>query len=241
MRSGTLSGADEFRNGGNRARSISCGVALFHLPVGAVNVDDEVAPERSRPGSRRPDLVVMAASAGGLAALSAVLGSLPADFPAAVLVVQHLDPHYKSLMGDILGRRTALKVSTATEGAAVVPGQVMVAPPDRHLIVKNDGTVSLSAGELVHFVRPSADLLFESAAANFGDRVIGVVLTGTGSDGDMGVQAVKQGGGTVIAQDQKTSQFFGMPGTAIGTGAVDLVLPLDGIAEALVTLVRGES
>ena len=206
-----------------------------------MNTDDDVAPERPRPGSGRPDLVVMAASAGGLAALSAVLGSLPADLPAAVLVVQHLDPHYKSLIGDILGRRTALKVSMATEGAAVINGEVMVAPPDRHLLVQRDRTVSLSASELVHFVRPSADLLFESAATSFGDRVIGVVLTGTGSDGDMGVRAVKEGGGTVIAQDEETSQFFGMPGTAIGTGAVDQVLPLEGIAGALVSLVRGEA
>ncbi len=98
----------------------------------------------------------------------------------------------------------------------------MVAPPDRHLLVNADGTVSLAATAPVHFVRPSADRLFESAAASFGDRVIGVILTGTGSDGDMGVRAVEQGGGTVIAQDQETSQFFGMPGAAIGTGAVDV-------------------
>lgn len=222
------------------ARSICCGVAPFHLSARTVNVDHEVAPERSLPGTRRPDLVVMAASAGGLAALSAVLGALPADFPAAVLVVQHLDPHYKSLMGDILGRRTALKVAMATEGAAVAPGEVMVATPDRHLLVQANGRVSLSAADQVHFVRPAADMLFSSAAASFGDRVIAVVLTGTGSDGDMGVQAVKKAGGTVIAQDRATSQFFGMPGRAIETGAVDLILPLDGIAPVLETLVRGE-
>jgi len=202
-----------------------------------VNVMDEVTTEQARPENGRRDLVVMAASAGGLAALSAVLGSLPADFPAAVLIVQHLDPHYKSLLGDILGRRTALTVSMATEGAAVSPGHVIVAPPDRHLLVESDGTVTLTTTELVHFVRPSADRLFESAAASYGNRVIGVVLTGTGSDGNTGVRAVKQAGGTVIAQDEQTSQFFGMPGTAIGTGAVDQVLPLQEIAEALVALV----
>jgi two-component system, chemotaxis family, protein-glutamate methylesterase/glutaminase len=215
-------------------------MAPFHLPVRTVNVDDEVAHERFRPGSNRPDLVVMAASAGGLAALSTVLGSLPADFPAAVLVVQHLDPHYKSLLGQILSRRTALTVTIAVDGAAVRPGQVIVATPDRHLLLEPDGTVSLSSADAVHFVRPSADRLFESAAASFGDRVIGVVLTGTGSDGDHGVQAVKRAGGIVIAQDQNTSQFFGMPGTAIGTGAVDMVLPLDQIAGALVALVQGD-
>lgn len=184
-------------------------------------------------------LVVIAASAGGLAAVSTVLTSLPADFPGAVLVVQHLDPHHKSFMDDILRRRTALKVSMATEGAVITPGQVLLAPPDRHLLVNPDGTVSLSVTAPVHFVRPSADLLFESAAASFRNRVIGVVLTGTGSDGDMGVRAIEQGGGTVIAQDQETSQFFGMPGAAIRTGAVEFVLPLDEIGPSLMTLASG--
>jgi two-component system chemotaxis response regulator CheB len=181
--------------------------------------------------------VVIAASAGGLAALSAVLTALPAEFPAAVLVVQHLDPHHKSFIDDILRRRTALTVSLGTEGAAISAGCVIVAPPDRHLVVNATGTVSLSEAALVHFVRPSADLLFESAAASYGDRVIGVVLTGSGHDGDQGVRAIKQGGGTVIAQDENTSQFFGMPGTAIETGAVDLVLPLDEIGPTLIGLV----
>jgi two-component system chemotaxis response regulator CheB len=195
------------------------------------------APPRLNGGRRR--VVVMAASAGGLAALSAVLGSLPADFEAPVLVVQHLDPHHKSFIDGILRRRTAMEVAMATEGAAIEPGRVLVAPPDRHLVVSPDGTVNLSAAKVVHFVRPSADLLFESAAATFGDKVIGVVLTGTGSDGDRGVQAIKRSGGSVIVQDQETSQFFGMPGAAIGTGAVDFVLPLNGIAPALVRLVAG--
>jgi two-component system chemotaxis response regulator CheB len=101
--------------------------------------------------------------------------------------------------------------------------------------------VSLSQLELVHFVRPSADLLFESVAASYKDRAIAVVLTGTGSDGVMGIQAIKKMGGTVIAQDQQTSEFFGMPGAAIQSGNVDFILPLDEIGAALVTLVvKGE-
>jgi two-component system chemotaxis response regulator CheB len=184
------------------------------------------------------DVVVVAASAGGLAALSTLLASLPADFPAPLLVVQHLDPHHTSVMSDILGRRTDLHVTQATDGAAIAVGQVMVGAPDRHLVVNSDGTVSLADTALVHFVRPSADRLFESAAAGFGERVIGVVLTGSGHDGDNGVMAIKQAGGTVIAQDEETSQFFGMPGSAIETGAVDYILPLDEIAPALLRLVR---
>ncbi len=187
------------------------------------------------------DLVAMASSAGGLAALSTVLGALPSDFPAALVVVQHLDPRHRSLMAEILSRRTALKVKQAEEGDQLRPGTVYIAPPNRHLLVNPDGTVSLSQSQLVHFLRPSADLLFESVAASYKERVIGVVLTGTGSDGRMGVQAIKKMGGTVIAQNEATAEFSGMPAAAIQTQSVDFVLPLDEIASALVLLVtRGE-
>ncbi|MBO0686482.1 MAG: chemotaxis protein CheB, partial [Candidatus Dormibacteraeota bacterium] len=116
-------------------------------------------------------------------------------------------------------------------------GQVRIAPPDRHLLVNPDGSLGLSQSELVHFVRPSADLLFESAAAALGRRVVAVVLTGSGSDGAMGVTAVKKMGGTVIAQDEATSEFFGMPGAAIRAGSVDFVLPLAEIPRMITSLV----
>jgi two-component system, chemotaxis family, protein-glutamate methylesterase/glutaminase len=183
------------------------------------------------------DVVAIATSAGGLKALSLLLGSLPAEFPP-ILVVQHLDPRHRSLMADILSRRTPLKVVEAQEGEALRPGTVFIAPPNRHLLVTPEGNLSLTHTELVHFVRPSADLLFESVAGSFRDRAIAVVLTGTGSDAAMGVRAVKKVGGTVIVQDEATSEFFGMPNAAIQTGCVDFVLPLGEIADALATLVR---
>ncbi|MBI2209573.1 MAG: chemotaxis protein CheB [Deltaproteobacteria bacterium] len=183
------------------------------------------------------DIVALAASAGGLRALSEVLAALPADFPASIVVVQHLDPRHRSLMADILSRRTALRVKQAEEGNRLNPGVAYIAPPNRHLLVNSDSTLSLSQSELVHFVRPSADLLFESVAASYKDRSIAVVLSGTGSDGSMGVQAIKKMGGTVIVQDEKTSEFFGMPGAAIQSGSADFILPLDEIPSALVTLV----
>jgi len=183
------------------------------------------------------DIVALAASAGGLRALSQVLAALPAEFPAAIVVVQHLDPRHRSLMSDILSRRTPLQVKQAAEGDRLRPGTAYIAPPNRHLLVNTDATLSLSQSELVHFVRPSADLLFESVAASFKDRAIAVVLSGTGSDGSMGVKAIKNMGGTVIVQDEKTAEFFGMPGAAMQTGTVDFVLPLEEIASALVTLV----
>jgi two-component system chemotaxis response regulator CheB len=176
-----------------------------------------------------------------LAALSHILAALPADFPGVVVVVQHLDPRHRSLMAEILRRRTRLHVNQAEEGDRLYPATVYIAPPNRHLLVNPDATLSLSQSELVHFLRPSADLLFESVAASYRERAIAVVLTGTGSDGVMGVQAIKKMGGTVIAQDERTSEFFGMPGAAIQSGNVDFILPLDEIAAAIVTLVvKGE-
>ena len=183
------------------------------------------------------DVVALAASAGGLTALSSVLADLPAGFPAGILVVQHLDPRHRSLMADILSRRTHLEVKQAEDGDRLAGGRVYIAPPNRHLLLNGDGSLSLTQTELVHFVRPSADLLFESVAASYKDRSIAVVLSGSGGDGSMGVKAIKKMGGTVLAQDQRTSEFFGMPGAAIDSGNVDFVLPLEEIAPALVTLV----
>lgn len=142
-------------------------------------------------------------------------------------------------MADLLNRRTSLKVKEAEEGDHVRPGWVFTAPPDRHLLVNPDASISLTQTELVHFLRPSADLMLESVAASYRVRALAVVLTGTGGDGSMGVRAVKSLGGTVIAQDEETSEFFGMPGAAIETGSVDFVLPLDEIGPALVSLAAG--
>ncbi len=183
------------------------------------------------------DVVALASSAGGIAAIGHILASLPASFPAAIVVVQHLDPRHRSLMAEILSRRTGLEVTQATEGDRIRPGTVHIAPPDRHLLVNSDGSLSLSQSELVHFVRPSADLLFESVAASYKERAIAVVLTGTGSDGSLGIGAIKKMGGTVIAQDSESAEFFGMPSAAIKSGHADFVLRLDEIPAALTTLV----
>jgi two-component system chemotaxis response regulator CheB len=183
------------------------------------------------------EVVAIATSAGGLNALSAVLGGLPRDLPAAVLVLQHLDRGHRSLLAEILARRTKLEVREAETGVKLHFGAAYVAPPDQHLLVNPNGEIVLTHTELVHFVRPSADLLFESVAASYGPRAIAVVLTGTGSDGTLGVQAIKKTGGTVIAQDEESSEFFGMPSAVIGSGCADYVLPLDAIATRLLDLI----
>jgi two-component system chemotaxis response regulator CheB len=198
-----------------------------------VSREAQVAPL----GGGAYDVVACGSSAGGLNALTEVLSRLPADFPAAVAAVQHLDPRHRSLMADILAKRTRLRVKEAEAGERLQAGTVYIAPPNRHLLINPDGRLTLADSELVHFLRPSADLLFESVAASFRDRAIGVVLSGTGKDAAMGVTAIKSTGGTVIAQDPKTAEFPGMPGEAIATGNVDFVLPLQEIADALITLV----
>ncbi|WP_404786119.1 chemotaxis protein CheB [Altericista sp. CCNU0014] len=183
------------------------------------------------------DIVALAASAGGLSAIGQILENLPANFPAAIAIVQHLAPQHRSLMADILSRKTALHVKQAEQGDAIDPGTVYIAPPNRHLLVSPDKTLSLTQTALVHFLRPSADLLFESVAASYKDRAIAVVLSGTGNDGAIGVQAIHKMGGIAIAQDKETSEFFGMPSAAIQTGLVDFVLPLPQITDALMSLV----
>ncbi|MBS3026460.1 MAG: chemotaxis protein CheB [Dolichospermum sp. DET50] len=183
------------------------------------------------------DIVALAASAGGLTALIEVLANLPANFKSAIVIVQHLDPRHPSLMAEILSRRTPLTVVQANEGDELTPGTVYIAPPNNHLLVSSEGKASLSQSEMVHFLRPSADLLFESVAASYKERAIAVVLTGTGNDGAMGIEAIKKMGGTVIVQDDKSAEFAGMPSAAIKTGDVDFVLPLAEISSALMTLV----
>jgi two-component system chemotaxis response regulator CheB len=178
--------------------------------------------------------VAVAASAGGLKALTAFLSALPADFPVPVVVVQHLHREAPSTLAAILDRRCAIAVREAVDGDRLSAATVYVAARDHHLVVNSDATLSLTTSELVHFVRPSADVLFESAASSYRGRLMAVVLTGAGSDGAAGVLAVKREGGYVLAQDEATSDSFGMPAAAIGTHVVDEVLALDDIAPAVI-------
>jgi two-component system chemotaxis response regulator CheB len=150
-----------------------------------------------------------------------------------VLVVIHLTPLAPSLLHSILGRRTSLPVEQAEDGMALEPGLVRVAPPDSHLLVDSDEMLRLDHSQLVHHVRPSADVLLLSLARNHRGPCTAIVLSGTGIDGAAGAAAVKRAGGRVLAQDEETSQYFGMPGAAILAGGVDEVLPLDAIAPAV--------
>jgi two-component system, chemotaxis family, protein-glutamate methylesterase/glutaminase len=190
-------------------------------------------------GPSRPfQLVTVASSAGGVRALGQLLAGLPRDLPVPVVIVQHLDPRHQTVIAEVLGRRSEMPVKLAEHEEKAEPGTVYVAPPNRHLFIGSDSVLTLADGELVHFVRPSADLLFEAAAGAFGASTIGCVLTGSGGDGAMGVRAIKARGGTVIVEDPDLAEFQGMPEAALGAAAVDFVLPLDEIAPVVCRLVH---
>ena len=186
------------------------------------------------------EVVAIAASAGGLKAISAVLKDLPAKLPLAVLIVQHLHPKFKSKMAEILDRKTALRVKQAESGESIVESQVFVAPSDYHFLISDKRTVSLSHSEQVHFLRPAADLLFESISVHYKNRAIAVILTGTGSDGTQGAKAIKAAGGVVIAQSESSCMHFGMPSSVIQAGCVDWILDLDKIGSKIVDLTKKE-
>jgi two-component system chemotaxis response regulator CheB len=183
------------------------------------------------------DIVAIVGSAGGIAAMEQVLGGLPRDLDAAVVIVLHLTPDHPSMLARILGRKTDLPVRDAADGDVLEPGTVYVAPPDAHLVVSADGRLHLERSELVHHVRPSADALLLSIAHDHKGRCLAVVLSGSGIDGAAGTAAVHLAGGRVLAQDEATSQHFGMPGAAILAGGVDQVLALEDIGSAVVDYV----
>jgi two-component system chemotaxis response regulator CheB len=188
-------------------------------------------------------VIAMAASVGGLKALSVILGGLPADFPAATAIVMHVAPDHKSLLAEILDSRSHLKVQQAKTGDILCPAQVFIAPPNHHLSVAKGGRLKLSssAAKKVNYARPSAEPLFVSVAAVYKKNAIAVVLTGGDGDGSFGVQIIKDKGGKVIAQDRATSQDFSMPETSIETGDVDFILPLGEIAPKLIEMVGAGS
>ncbi|MDZ4876469.1 MAG: Protein-glutamate methylesterase/protein-glutamine glutaminase [Chroococcidiopsis cubana SAG 39.79] len=183
------------------------------------------------------NVVAIAASKGGLNAISQILSTLPSDFPAAIAIVQHLSPNCPSYLAEILKYRTRLRVKNAETGELLRPGTVYVAVPDKHLVVNPSGKLSLSDAARVNFVRPSANVLFRSVATSYQRRAIAVILSGKDTDGLLGVLAIKKHGGIAIAQNEATCECFEMPKAAINTGKVDFVLPPNAIASTLYDLV----
>src|SRR5256714_5004825 len=184
------------------------------------------------------DLVVVGSSAGGVEALSILVSTLPADFPAPIVLAQHLDPNRPSSLDGILQRRTQLSIDVVNSRTHLQPGKIYVVPANRHVTI-DDSYVEVQ-GDHNKRPRPSVDLLFSSAAEVYGERLIAVILTGSGSDGAAGAVDVKNAGGTVIVQDPQTARYPSMP-LALPPTVVDFEVAIERIGPLLYDLLTGES
>ncbi|MGB9919123.1 MAG: CheB methylesterase domain-containing protein [Moorellales bacterium] len=186
-------------------------------------------------------VVGIAASTGGPAALQKIIPRLPAGFPAAVLVVQHMPAGFTRSLAERLASLSALPVREASEGERVAGGEVLVAPAARQMwVVREEGGVKVRLGEegpLKSIYRPSADVLFTSLAEVYGPEVLAVVLTGMGKDGLVGLARVKEKGGQVLAQDRSSSVVYGMSRAAVDAGLADAVVALEEMAAVIVSRV----
>jgi len=190
----------------------------------------------SEDDSRR-DLVVIGASAGGVETLTRIVAGLPPDLAASVCIVVHIAPTSPSALAGILQRSGPLKCRQAVDGEPLVSGEILVAPPDHHLVIEDDHA-HLTVGPRENGHRPAVDALFRSAAAARDGRVIGVVLSGNRDDGAAGLASIKSRGGAAIVQDPDDALYSGMPANAIATVTADAVVPSQGIAEAIAKMVR---
>lgn len=193
----------------------------------------QAAAQNPRPSSK---VVVIGCSAGGFMALTGILSAILPDFALPVLVVQHLHPDDNGSFARHLAGTAGLPVIEACDKEQIQPGHIYTAPANYHMLLEQDGTIALTLDEKVNWSRPSIDVLFESAACALGPRLIAVILSGANTDGAAGVCAIKAAGGLVLAQDPATAEFPVMPQAAIGTGAVDEVLPLQEIGQRLAEL-----
>ena len=178
------------------------------------------------------DLIVVGCSLGGMHALQEILGALPPSFCVPIVVAQHRHKASNEGLPAYFRRRTALKVVDADDKQWLKPAHVYLAPADYHLLVAK-GELNLSVDEAVRFSRPSIDVLFESAADAYGNRLLGLVLTGSNADGARGAARIKSRGGTVVVQDPATAEAPAMPQATIDAAQVDRILPLDQIASFL--------
>jgi two-component system chemotaxis response regulator CheB len=196
-------------------------------------------PEPARPPGKAVEIVAIAASTGGPAALATVLGALPATTPVPILVVQHITAGFHQGLVDWMGTVSRLGVRLAADGEPLRAGQVLFAPADAHLGVDARGRVSLGSDPPIGGHRPSATYLFRSVAERYGGGAVGTILTGMGDDGVAGLKTLKEAGGVVLAQDESTSVVYGMPREAAVLGLADQVLPIGQVAGALTAAWNG--
>lgn len=204
-----------------------------------------VRPAGGAAPTHRVELLAIGSSTGGPDALASVLPLLPRDLAVPVVITQHMPPVFTRLFAQRLDAKCGLAVKEAEDGDRLEPGRVLVAPGDRHLVLERRGTavvVRLSDAPAENFCRPAVDVMFRSAAAVYGERVLGVVLTGMGSDGARGSEVLRAAGGEVVVQDQASSVVWGMPGAVVAAGQESRVLPLSEVArDVLQVVARGRS
>jgi two-component system, chemotaxis family, protein-glutamate methylesterase/glutaminase len=216
--------------------------ALANAPRPRPPVAEEAAPPPAEPAAPggRAEVVAIGASTGGPAALQQLVPALPADFPAAVIVVQHIPRGFSRSLAERLDARSALAVREAVDGERLLPGTVLVAPAGLHLKLHRRGDtvkVSLDEEPRAALHRPSVDVLMTSVARVFGARSLGVVLTGMGSDGTVGLKAIHQAGGRTLAESEESAVIYGMPKSAVEAGVVDRALPLGHLAAEILAAV----
>ena len=179
------------------------------------------------------DLVVVGGSAGAIDALRAILSRLPVGFSSAVAVVIHIPAEGPSLLPQVLATPGAPPMKVAEDKEPIAPGTIYFAPPDYHLLVESGRTFALSLDARVHFSRPAIDVLFESAAAAYGDRLVGVILSGGNSDGAQGLRAIADAGGMTFVQSLESSEMVAMPAAALQAAPDSIELDAAGLAELL--------
>lgn len=212
---------------------------LAKIDVIANLIGDGKADRRSaadKPRLPAQQLVAIGASAGGPTALATVLKGLPSSFPAAIVIVQHVDARFAPGLANWLSQHSPLPVKLASDGDRPSPGQVLVAGTDNHLVFKAGGQLGYTPHPVDQVYRPSVDVFFDSAARSWSGALVGVLLTGMGSDGARGLKGLRDLGHHTIAQDQATSAVYGMPKAAAALGAATDILPLDRIAVRLTEL-----
>lgn len=194
------------------------------------------APVPLRSGAPRQGLVAIGSSAGGPAALEVLLKALPKDFPAAIVLVQHVDQVFAAGMAEWLSSASGLRVRLAREGEPPQSGTVLLAGTNHHIRLLKNGTLAYTAEPVNEIYRPSIDVFFESVASYWNGDAVGVLLTGMGRDGAQGLKLMRDQGFLTIAQDQNSSAVYGMPKAAAAIGAATEIRPLDKIAPRLLEI-----
>lgn len=184
------------------------------------------------------EAIVIGVSSGGMNAMKILFSSLPMDFSIPIVIVQHISPRSDNQWIKLLNDKSNLNIKEADEKEKIESGNIYISPPNYHLMIERDKTLSLTIDERVNFARPSIDVLFESAAEAYNSKLIGVVLTGSNNDGAKGIKRIQECGGLAIVQNPETAESSYMPASAIAAIKPDYILSLEDIAELLIKIDR---